>query len=316
MSKLHRVTVVAVLAGALALAPRAHADTGADVLLARQLANEGIALSQRGDCEGAIVKLQRAETIHHAPTILVHLGECQMRLGKLVDALSSLDRVARENLGPTPPRAFVTAQERATALVAELTPKLGTLHIEVTGPRARATFRLDGGELKEAALGLARPIDPGTHVVEAIMADGQRIRQEVRIKEGMTELVTLELPVANESSTGPAAKPVTNKGSGLRTLGWGLIGGGAAALVAGGVFAGLTLSLKSSLDGACANKSCPPSSRSDYDSARTTATLSGVTLGVGLVAVAAGVYFLVVRRDDRVGVAPWVRTASNLGLAF
>jgi hypothetical protein len=318
MSLIRRAVVVTALAGVLAVAPRAHADpSGADVLIARQLANEGIALSQRGDCEGALSKLQRAEAIHHAPTILVHMGECQIRLGRLVDALASLDRVARENLGPTPPRAFVVAQERATVLLAELKPKLGTLRVEATGPRTGATYRIDGGELQEAALGLDRPIDPGAHVIEATTADGQRVRREVKIGAGATELVTLVLPAALPAGPAPASPAPTSKGGGSRALGWGLTAGGAAALVASGVFAGITLSTKSDLDGACAEKSCPPSARDDYDSARTTATVSGIALGVGVVAIAAGVYLLVLRKDERAATSStWMQVASSGRMSF
>ena len=320
MSLAHRLVAGSVLAGLLALAPAAAADpSGADVLLARQLANEGIALSQKGDYEGAIAKLQRAEAIHHAPTILVHIGECQLRLGRLVDALSSLDRVARENLGASPPRAFVTAQERANTLVAEIRPKLGTLRVEATGPHPGATFKIDETELREAALGLDRPIDPGTHVIEGITSDGQHVRREVQIREGKTELVTLAIPAV--ITVAPPATvvevPAPKQSSGTRTLGWVLTGSGAAALVASGVFAGLTVSTKSDLDGACADKACPPSARGDYDSARTTATVAGIALGVGVVAVAAGVYLLIIRRDDRVGAQPaWVQVASSGGLRF
>jgi hypothetical protein len=296
-----RIVTGAALAGALALSPLAYADpTAADVLLARQLGNEGIELANKGECEPAIVKLQRAETLHHAPTLLVKIGECQVKLGKLVDALSTLDRAAREQLGPTPPKAFVAAQQRAQTLVQEIRPKLGTLRIDASGSRQGVSFRLDGDELKEAAIGLERPIDPGSHVVEATTADGKRFRREVTVKQGAGETVVLELPAqapaapAQAAVVGPA--PEDRAPDKSRTmLGWGLTGGGAAALVAGVAFAGVTLSKKSDLDATCTDKACPAASRSDYDSARTTATISGIALGVGVVALAAGVFVLVTR---------------------
>ena len=303
MSFAHRLTLAsAVLGAALLVAPVASADpSGADLLLARNLANDGVALQQKGDCEGALVKLQRAEAIHHAPTILVHVGECQIKLGKLVDALSSLDRVSKESLGPTPPRAFVTAQERATKLVAEIKPKLGTLKIDATGTRTGAIFQLDASDLKEAALGLERPVDPGVHVIEATSANGVRVRKEVKVGEGGNETVVLALPIIKDPPPAvafgpqPTEKPrETNK---LKPLGIGLVAGGGAALVASGVFAIVTLSKKSDLDASCADKTCPPSSQDSYDSAKTTATISGIALGVGVVAVAAGVYVLVFHRD-------------------
>ena len=311
-----RIVTAAAVAGALAWAPLASADpTAADVLLARQLGNEGIELANRGECEPAIAKLQRAETLHHAPTLVVKIGECQLKLGKLVDALSTLDRAAREQLGPTPPKAFVAAQQRAQALLQEIRPQLGTLRVEASGSREGVTFRLDGDELKEAALGLERPVDPGSHVVEATTADGQRVRREVTVKQGAGETVVLELPaqapspLAQRAVIGPAPD---NRSSGKSPamLGWGLTGGGAVAIVAGAVFAGVTLSKKSDLDASCADKACPTSSRSDYDSARTMATVSVVALGVGVVAVAAGVFVLVTRSQ---GPERSARAAALLG---
>lgn len=288
------------LAALLAFSAPASADpTAADVLLARQLGNEGIELANKGECEPAIAKLQRAESIHHAPTLLVRIGECQMKLGKLVDALSTLDRAAREQLGPTPPKAFVTAQQRAQTLVNEIRPKLGTLRVDANGSREGVAFRIDGDELKEAALGLERPIDPGSHVIEAATSDGRRVRREVTVKQGAGEIVTLELPAAPPAAAapvvGPAATAPPADDKGRTMLGWGLTGTGAAAIVAGAVFAGVTLSKKSDLDASCADKRCPSSTQSDYDSARTTATVSGIALGVGVVAVAAGVFILVTR---------------------
>ncbi|MDB4945429.1 MAG: hypothetical protein JWP97_4963 [Labilithrix sp.] len=308
MTLLRRSLAPLALAAALvAFAGDASADpSAADLLLARNLANEGIALSQKGDCEGALVKLQRAEAIHHAPTILVHVGECQMKMGKLVDALSSLDRVAHENLGPQPPRAFVTAQDRAGKLVADLRPKLGTLRVDATGTRSGATFTLDNVELREASLGLDRPIDPGVHVIEATSANGVKTRREVKVAEGSTQTVTLALPVVKDPP--PEAAPAlatqampddSRHANGWKPVGIALTATGAVALVTAGVLAGVTLSKKSDLDARCAEKACPPDAQSDYDSARTTATVSGIAAGVGVVALAAGVYVLVFKNGGK-----------------
>jgi hypothetical protein len=323
MTSMPKLLVVAAFAAAVTVAPRVHADpTAADLLVARQLANEGIELAQKGDCDGALLKLERAEAIHHAPTILLHIGECQQRLGHYVEALSAFDRVAREQLGPTPPRAFVTAQQRAATLVDQVRPKVGNLRIDTSGSRTGVVFRLDGGELKEATLGLERPINPGSHVLEAVTPDGRRVRRAVDVSEGATELITLELPeatVAPVAAAGGPVPPAPGKpaDSKMRTLGWGLAAGGAVGLVASAVFAGLTLSTKSSLDGACVNKTCPPSAQGDYDSANTTATVSGIALGVGVVALGAGVFILLTQKPDRVGGVPaWVKVASAGKFSF
>jgi hypothetical protein len=287
------IAAIVVLASSTALAE----PPPADVLLARQLAAEGSELAQKGDCVGALEKLGRAEAIHHAPTLLVRIGECQKNLGRYVDALVSLDRVVREKLEPTPPRAFVLAQERAAKLLPEVRAKVAMLRVDVTGPRDGATFTLDGAELNAATLGLERPIDPGKHVVEATVADGRKIKNEIDLQEGGGGTITLVLPAAKTAATPADGTPEPQKKNGLRTLGWGLAIGGGAALVTSAVFAGLTLSKKSSLDDACGGgKTCPSSSRSDYDAAQTTATVSGVAFVVGVVAVGAGVVLILTQK--------------------
>jgi len=332
MSMMPRMLFAAAVTAILAAAPTIHAQpvppekpasvpaqpAGGDALLARQLATEGIDLAQKGDCEGALAKLTRAEALFHAPTILLHIGECQQRLGRLVDALSTYDRVAREQLGPTPPRAFVTAQQRAAVLIAEVRPKLGTLRVDTSGSRTGVAISIDGNELKEAALGLDRPIDPGSHVIEAKTRDGRSIPRTVYVSSGVTEHVTLDLPFeTTPQSVGPLQSAPLAQHDSLRTLGWGLTIGGGVALVTSAVFTGLTLSSKSSLDSACADKVCPPSAQSDYDSAKTTATVAGIALGVGVVALGAGVVLLVTRKSDRVGMQPvWMRVATGDGLPF
>jgi tetratricopeptide (TPR) repeat protein len=320
MRQTSKLFAIAAFSSALAFASVARADAAADVILARQLANEGIELAKRDDCDGAVKKLERAESLHHAPTILLKMGECQMKLGRFVDALSSLDRVARENLGPTPPRAFIAAQERATTLIAEVKAKLATLRVDTTGSRGGVTFQLDGRELKEAALGLDRAVDPGRHTIEAVTSDGKHVRREVELKPGSNEVVTLELPKespapkAATAETGNAMSTDEAKSNGSRrTLEWGLVGGGAAAVIAGGVFAALTLSKKSDLDAACSDKACPPVARDDYDSARTMATVSGIALGVGVVAIGTGLtlMFTRTRPSDRT-TATWLDVASGV----
>jgi hypothetical protein len=53
-----------------------------DIATARALAQDGVKLSEGGDCAGAIEKFQKAESIYHTPSVLQRLGECQIKLGK------------------------------------------------------------------------------------------------------------------------------------------------------------------------------------------------------------------------------------------
>src|SRR6185369_16034100 len=49
-----------------------------------------------GKCPEAIEKLTRAEALHHAPTILGRLGECQVNVVEVVTSTENLNTVVRE----------------------------------------------------------------------------------------------------------------------------------------------------------------------------------------------------------------------------
>ena len=80
---------------------------------ARALGIEGMKLADSGKCEDAIDRLSRSEQLHHAPSVLERLGECQVATGKYVDGTESLQRVVREELPPNAPAVFVAAKARA-----------------------------------------------------------------------------------------------------------------------------------------------------------------------------------------------------------
>jgi len=62
-----------------------YADEAAEnTAAARTLGIEGVQLADAGKCPEAIEKLSRAEALHHAPTILGRLGECQVNVGEVV----------------------------------------------------------------------------------------------------------------------------------------------------------------------------------------------------------------------------------------
>jgi hypothetical protein len=67
------------------LASTGHADEAAEnIAAARTLGIQGVQLAEAGKCPEAIEKLTRAEALHHAPTILGRLGECQVNVGEVV----------------------------------------------------------------------------------------------------------------------------------------------------------------------------------------------------------------------------------------
>src|SRR5262245_36284678 len=102
-----------------------------NVAAARALGIQGVQLADAGKCDQAIEKLQRAESLYHAPTILGRLGECQVAVGQIVLGTENLNRVVREQLAPNAPQAFRNAQERAKKALDAALPKIAYLTVTV-----------------------------------------------------------------------------------------------------------------------------------------------------------------------------------------
>src|SRR5262249_3824745 len=147
------LSLAAVLVASAALADGA--PSAADVSLARTLGLEGVKLADSGDCAGAIDRLQRAETLYHAPPILDRLGEWQVAVGKVVAGTESLQRVVREPLPAHAPQAFVAAQERAKKALQTALPRVAKLRVHVAAPAGvTPTVKVDGETVPLAALDL------------------------------------------------------------------------------------------------------------------------------------------------------------------
>src|SRR3954468_21524420 len=110
----HRHVVGALCAALLAtLASSSRADDSAEnTAAARTLGVEGVQLADAGKCPEAIEKLTRAEALHHAPTILGRLGECQVAVGQLGVGTENLNSVVREPLATNAPQVYRDAQDR------------------------------------------------------------------------------------------------------------------------------------------------------------------------------------------------------------
>ncbi len=298
------------------------------VAAARSLGVEGVKLADAGKCDVALEKLARAERLHHAPTILGRLGECQVHTGKLVEGTENLARVVREPLPPNPPPAFVKAKARAQAAYDAAKPRIAKLSVSVKAPPATAfAVTIDGQALSSLVLESDRPTDPGEHVIEA-KGDGLLpASQSITLTEGQRASVALKLEtdpraaaaIAAVPATAPVvpAKPVASAPLDARPLApsptpspsveplasgrgaprsqapaYVAFGLGAAGLGVGAVFGALALSGRSDITRECPNKVCPESSRDTLDQTRTYGTVStvGVMAGAGLFAIGAVLY--------------------------
>jgi len=301
MARVRRSSVVALVAAMWFAPGLVLADDAADVAAARELATAGVILADAGKCDEAIDKLARAEKLHHAPTILGRLGECQVDVGRLVEGTENLQRVVREPLGANPPPAFVQAVARAQKVLLVAEPKIArlTLHVE---PES-ATVTIDGVAVSQAAIGTARPMDPGAHALDVRAPGHKGWMKTVTLATSQSESLTIKLeklPEPTEPEPPPkkvdAPPPPPKKvvppppaaHSPLRTIATVSVVVGGVALVAGGTFGLFAVGGKNTLDRECPGKQCPEESRENLDTANRWATLSTVGLVVGGVAVVTG----------------------------
>ena len=323
----------AVLVTTLAGTSRAE-DAAENVAAARTLGSQGVELADAGKCPEAIEKLKRAEALHHAPTILGRLGECQVNVGEVVEGTENLNLVVREPLAETAPKVFKDAQARAQKVLTTATPKIAHLLIRVTPADVKASVAVAGKPVPDALLGAERPTDPGTHQVTATAAGYQTATATVTLVEGGHQDITLFLEkdpnalaavppgspstqpatVTKEASPGTAPAPRSN------TPAYIAFGVGGAGLLFGSITGALAFSKASD----CPNKVCP--TQGDLDSAKSMATISTVTFGIGLAGVAVGTVLLLtgkhqeatpaqakVHTPPKLSVQPWLGV-SSLGL--
>lgn len=277
-----------------------HADEAAEnIAAARTLGIQGVQLADAGKCPEAIEKLTRAEALHHAPTILGRLGECQVNVGEVVTGTENLNMVVREVLPASAPKVFRDAQERANKVLNSAMPKIAHLVIHVSPADVKASVAIGGKSVPSALLGAERPTDPGTHQVTATAEGYKPASAAVTLAEGAHQEITLKLErdpaaVAALPATGTGAAAATSadaappepaaKNSKVPAIIAFSIGG--AGLIAGGITGGLAMSKASD----CPNKVCD--SQSDLDSAKTMATLSTIGFSVGIAGVAVGTILL------------------------
>jgi hypothetical protein len=310
------------------------------VAAARSLGMQGIKMADAGDCKGAIEKLSRAESLYHAPSILARLGECQVNVGQVVLGTENLNRVVREQLAATAPKAFRDAQERAKGVLSTALPKIAHLTVRVDPADARPQVTVGGAAIPPALIGVERPTDPGTHEV-VISAPGYlEQKTSVTLAEGGSQELAVRLekdPAAAAAATppptttappvvttGPSAPPSDTGPKKSNTLAYVALGVGGAGLVVGGVTGFLALGKKSDLKG-CVDTKCPSSQQDTLDGAKSMATISTVGFAVGFVGVGVGVVLLLTGNSSAsanaskstpklakhgVSVEPWIGTQS------
>ncbi len=246
------LAVVTLEGAALAQAPSTEIEAAKKV--AAETANSALLAFESGKYEDAITGFQKAEKAFHAPKFLLYVGRSQVKLGRLLAANDTYESIVKEKLAAYAPAEFFAAQATARKELAELTKRIPSVQIQAMGGIQGVT--LDG---KVVSPGQALPVDPGEHTITGTAPGRPEVRRKITVAEGEARTETLEPPPAAppaNSAAGPATDPTSDPGApGTGTAGRGpptvtyvAYGTGAAGLVLGAIFGGLTLVKKGEFD--------------------------------------------------------------------
>ncbi len=205
---LSSIVLALALGAAVFTAPdRAFAQTTSDSdrAAARELYFAGVALQDAGKFGDALDKFSRANQVVNAPTNLLRMAECEAMLGRLVESREHYRTAMRMNLPPDAPAALKNAQEQAAQEVKGVESRVPELKIEVTPANVPTlTVTIDDQPLNSALVGVARPINPGSHRVAASAPGYTRAEQTIDVKERAKQTITLTLQSTGGVVYGPA----------------------------------------------------------------------------------------------------------------
>lgn len=293
----------ALLFGVLCAGSALADPTEADRATARSLAGEGYQALQSKDFATAADRFGRADSLVHAPTLMIDWARSLAGLGKLVEAQERYEQIIREGVDPKAPRSWQRALADAGNELAALKPRLAWVTITVSGAQ-EASVTMDGEAVPPAAVGVRRAANPGQRLVR-VRANGFLTQKKtLELAEGAEETLgfTLEpdpdAAVAAPVESEKAPPPVADKGPD-DTLMWVAFGVSGAGLVLGGITGAMALSKRSQLEDQCnGNHACRTSQDGALQSYHSLGTVSGIGFAIGVAGAGAGITLWALNRKS------------------
>jgi hypothetical protein len=270
-----------ILALVLMQAGVAHAQaSSSDAAIAQSLFDEGRKLMAEKKYPEACPRLERSYKLDPAAGTLLNLAVCHEAVGKTATAWNEFrDSVAmarRENRDDR--------LKFAQAHVDALKGRICTLTVKEAGQEQHLEWKIDGIKVGTESLGIALPIDPGNHTVEAVAPGKKAWKTTIEFhKDG--EAKSLEIPLLAVLPPEETEHPV-EKSRGpspwiFVTAGVGVLGFGAMAL--GGIEALSKWNDRTAACGIGGDPNACSQAGIDADSqARTWALVADIGLGVGV----------------------------------
>ena len=287
---------------ALALpAPPASAQSATDSATAESLFNEALALLANKKPAEACPKLEASQRLDPGIGTLLYLADCYQQMGRTASAWGTFREAAYLAKSAKDDR-----EEVAVENARNLEPKLSYLTVQVTPPPGvTLEVKRDGQLMQDALWNTAIPVDPGPHTLEASASGKKPWSTTVNVGEGPRQ-ENVVVPALEDAPVAVAVAPVPmsapppeppHTANTQKTVGWVLLGAGSAGLITGGVLALLARGDNDDAKAECRPdliRLCNPKGVELGNSAHTKATWAGISAGVGIAAVGAGVTLLLI----------------------
>jgi hypothetical protein len=282
-----------------------------DSATAGALFEKGVADMEAGRFESACPAIAESQRIDPRPGTLFTLAECHARWGKVASAAAEyqeyVDLVSR--LTPDQQQRHKARADIARAQLGKLKPSVPTLTLVLPpGAPSGTSVTRNGEVLKDAALGLALPVDPGQYVIVTHVPGGADRETNVTLQLGDAKRLTLETnqptaaavpPVVPLPAT-PQSEPNVNansasqptRGSGRKTAAYVAGGVGLAGIAVGAVTGILVLGKKQTVDDNCSGSSCNDEGLAAANSGKNLAAVSNIGFGVGILGLGASAIML------------------------
>lgn len=282
-----------------------------DAAAAEALFNEARRLMSQGNFQAACPQLEESQKLDPGMGTLFNLGDCYEKVGRTASAWAAFLDVAAQAKNAGQAARETDARSRAQAIE----PKLSRLTITVEGDpasTANLVVKRDGQiGVGRAQWGLALPIDPGEHVVEASAPGKLPFTGKVQIAPN-GQNAKLVVPALESAPVAPVRAPVapppkeaeapSESSVSQRTLGLVVGGVGVVGLGVGAVFGLQSMGKKGDADNHCnADNFCDATGLSARKDALSAGTLSTVFVvaGAALAAGGAVLFFTAPNKDPK-----------------
>lgn len=261
---------------------------------AQVLFDEARLLMERGDYERACPMFAESQRVDPGGGTLLNLAMCHEKQGKLASAWTEFNAALSLAQRDERKDRYDLARQRLD----ELTPRVPRLVVVVPqdGDATTMTVRVDGAEIRKDAWGVAFPVDPGQHRIDAVAPGKRRFATAIALRpDGVT--LTVEIP-ALETETrqepAPRAAPVPSDAGASRSslfyVGIATAGAGLGTSAVTGVLAWLAHESAATKCNRSTHLCSDATGIDDASRARTFAWTSTIALGIGLAGAAIAIF--------------------------